>query len=625
MANAGTVTVDFAAEVAKFNAALKQVNDRVKNVESGFRSLEKVATTALKFFSVGIAARFLQSAAEAADALGKTADKLGISTERLAAFQLAAADAGVETETLNKLLTDAQRRLGDASFGSGDTFKALRQFGFTVRELQALSPDELFLKYADAIGTLKNRSDQFSAAQALFGKTAQQAFTIIEAGRPAIEEAAETVNRLGLALSRVDILKIEEANDKLALLAKTSTAFGQQLAVAIAPFASAFVDAVTHAGVGADDARSSIEVFVRTVVIGFGVVANAAHVFDAAVSAAFAAVTKGSELAFAALRSGFELTATLDEAVGLDALAAKFRGFAQAVGDAELFASSLSEAAAERAKAGLDSIKSFEQLNAQIDEILASAQAKAEAAAAARQEANAGLGQTEDPRIGAFSATNAALEELQTQHFDRMLEIQLDFANRSAELSERLDVEEFVRHQEFRQEAFLKSEQAIFSARQQFNDAAIGLLQALAGKSKAAAIALVLINKAKAIAQAIQNTEVAATAALAYGDPYTAAARVAVIRGLGYASVALIAATGFSEIQSINRSGGGGASLGSPQNPVFTSSSGTSNGSAAQPGATQKPVANITIVGWGERTLRELATELSKVMGDYDLRIQRQN
>jgi hypothetical protein len=446
VASAGSVVVDFAAETARFTAELKKVNDRVKSVESGFKSLEKVASTALKFFSIGIATSFIRSAAEAADQLGKVADKLGISTERLTAFQLAAADAGVETGTLNKLLTDAQRRLGEAAGGTGATYDALRSLGLGVRDLQKLSPDELFLRYADSINQLKSRAEQFSVAQDLFGKSAQEAFTLIAAGRPAIEEAAATVDRLGLALSRIDIAQIEVANDKLGLLAKVSQAFGQQMAAALAPFVTEFVDRLTGVGITADETRGKLDAFARAVFFTFETLANGARAFDAAVSTAFLAFSKSQELAFAALRKSFDLTAQLDEFVGLDSLAEKFRGFSASAGEAEAFAASLSEQAAARVTNALDKIQTFGQMSAEADRIVAEAQASAEEAAARQAEISAGL--TGESRIDQIQFSLDIEAEILRSSYEQMIAEQVAFEEIRATVSQQFADDAIIRSQD---------------------------------------------------------------------------------------------------------------------------------------------------------------------------------
>ena len=72
-------------------------------------------------------------------------------------------------------------------------------------------------------------------------------------------------------------------------------------------------------------------------------------------------------------------------------------------------------------------------------------------------------------------------------------------------------------------------------------------LSALAGENNAAAKAMFVASKAIAIAQALVYTELAATRALAEGGFYLGIPMASVIRGLGYASIGLMAGTAIAE------------------------------------------------------------------------------
>src|SRR6185295_9954484 len=425
IANAGTVSVDFQATTVQFAQQLDKVNGNLEairkrmedfgraaektfnllanpreidKVNSNLESIKKkmedfgnAAERAIKILALDFAAQFVRSAAEAADALGKTADKLGISTERLTAFQLAAEDAGVETDTLSKLLTDAQRRLGDAAFGTGEARAQIIGFGFSIRELQKLSPDQLFLKYADAINSLTNRSDQFAAANALFGKTAQEGFTLISAGSPGIQKAADSVERLGLALNRVEISKIEAANDAIGLLSKTSEAFGQHVAAAFAPFVDDIANRFATVTGEANKAQTSLQSFAQNTFAAFEIASNAVQVFDIAVSSVGLTFAKVIELQSGGLARLLDITAKLDTAVGLAKLGNFFAAQAAAERSVADFANAAADEATARIKTAADSIKSFEQIFTEANQIFQQAQQNAEAAAAAQDEINANL------------------------------------------------------------------------------------------------------------------------------------------------------------------------------------------------------------------------------------------
>jgi hypothetical protein len=94
---------------------------------------------------------------------------------------------------------------------------------------------------------------------------------------------------------------------------------------------------------------------------------------------------------------------------------------------------------------------------------------------------------------------------------------------------------------------------------------AVGLLSKFAGESKAAALAIIIIEKGLAIAQIKINTLVAAMRARAELGPIAGEAAAARITALGALSIGLVAATGLVEAASLGGAGsGGGPSISLP-------------------------------------------------------------
>lgn len=621
IANAGSVTVDFQATTAQFSRQLEKVNDNLESVKKKMEDFGRVAEEALKFLALDFAAEFVNSAARAADALGKTADKLGITTERLAAFQLAAEDAGVETDTLSRLLTDAQKRLGDAAFGTGEARAQIIGFGFSIRDLQKLSPDQLFLKYADAINSLTNRSDQFAAANALFGKSAQEAFTLISAGSAGIQKATDSVERLGLALNRVDTFKIEAANDALGLLSKTSEAFGQHVAAAFAPFVEDIANRLSTVSGEANKAQASLQSFAQNTFVAFELASNAVQVFDIAVSSVAVTFSKVIELQSSGLAKLLDITAKLDTAVGL----AKFGNFFAEQAAAERgvadFANAAADEATTRIRTAADSIKSFEQIFVEAQQIFQQAQQQAETAAAAQDAINANL-RTPADRTQQLTASFNIEEGLAQQHFDIMLQIQKEFAEASAKLATQTDVNAFVQNQRFREDTLRQSEARMLQVRQLAANAGIGLLQQLAQHSKAAAIALIIVEKGQAIAQALIAGQVASVKAFAaYGPTPAGYAAAAAMQAYTAFTIGAIAATGFLEAQSVTSSSSGPSFSTSSSNPVYSDSGGSGVGGQVYGGPDRAQV-NVIVEGViTPGAAVAIADALKDVIDNSDIRI----
>lgn len=142
---------------------------------------------------------------------------------------------------------------------------------------------------------------------------------------------------------------------------------------------------------------------------------------------------------------------------------------------------------------------------------------------------------------------------------------------------QKIQTERLLKAQKYRADQEKKIElaknQIIMNSREGVMNASVQLLQQFAGKSKAAAIATIAIERAIDIARAIMATHLAAAKALVIDPTGRLSARV---EAMGYVQVGLIAATGLAQIAALNSnnnaSGGGGAALGSAANPINVTS-----------------------------------------------------
>lgn len=596
MASAGTVTVEFAAQTERFTQQLKQVNSGLKGIEGGFGRLASVAQTALGVIGVGAFGAFIKNAADAADEMGKTADKVGLTTKQLKAFQIAAGEAGVGLEQANKLLTESQKRLGEAAAGTGEAARYIKLLGLNVEDLQKLSPDELFKTYAESINGLSNRSEQLAAANALMGRSAQEAFAFIQAGAPALDDAAAFTERFGLALDRVDIKQIEAANDLLGRISTVSEVAGQRIAAGLAPAIEFFANKILDATGNTKDLQANVEKFSAIAITTFELVANAAR----SLQAAFFGIAAGGARILQALTFGDV---------------------------SESFAASV-DANLAKAEEALRQIKSIEQIQETVTKALEDSRARAQAAvdAQAAQDAAAKAG-------GVSFGTGIGLD--QQQQFDIANEAARAAAEQQKAIFKEVSavaIEELQRRNEAERDAAAarvelnqRAEQAILDTKFATQNAALGLLQALGQKNKAFAIASIVLEKAIAIQRLLianqQAAELAFASQLIPGVPAslaTASAAKAGVLAQGRIAAALIAATGALQIADVT-SGGGRAPIGSALNPGYVT---TSPDVAQQYGATSQSAIQVIVTGnFGvdDRVIDKIAAGLREATDGRDV------
>lgn len=599
MAVAGTVAIDFAAETARFRAQLDDVQRRMGRLENAFGQVGDIAKRFLGGLSVAALGSFVKQAADAADELGKTADRLNIGAESLKKFQVAAENTGVATAQANNLLQTAQKRLGEAAAGGGAAAKTLGLLGLNVKDLQKLKPDELFLAYSDALRQVKDRNEQVAAASDLFGNSAADALNFILQGRDALGSATEFVDKYGLALSRVEIGQIEAANDALGDLQKISAGVGQQLAVAFAPFVTAIAESFKESAAQGGKLNAVVSVLGGAGVVAVGIFKNALHTLEAA----FFAVAAGGArvlqfITFGDLSKSFEAAVTAN---------------------------------LQRADAALQKIKSEQQIVQGLEKIFDdSLQRSLDAQEQARQR-------EEQQRAGTKTLAEQDFADqlnIRALQLEAMAQLENDFratqindaATVSAEVRSILDNEEQYRVDRNARilEEERRNQEAINQVKQFGFDTASLLLSALAQRSKTFAKLQVAYNKAQSIAEAIQNTKVAVTAALKTGDPYTRIPRAIAIGAFGALQVAAIAKTGFNEVAAIDSNGG--APLGSPTNPVFTQDPANAPGNLGGSGPANSPLpgAAIQVVVNGNffssrETVNFLIDRLREELNDKDI------
>jgi hypothetical protein len=84
--------------------------------------------------TVGGLAALVDRSISAADAIGKTADKIGVGVEALQELRFAAKASGIEQQTLDMALQRFTRRAAEAAQGTGEAKDALAQMDIALRD-----------------------------------------------------------------------------------------------------------------------------------------------------------------------------------------------------------------------------------------------------------------------------------------------------------------------------------------------------------------------------------------------------------------------------------------------------------------------------------------------------------
>lgn len=216
------------------------------------KSLGKV-TKALFNFKTGIAAAFgvgglgllIKSSMQSIDVLGKTASKIGVTTQELQKLRFAADLAGVETRTVDMALQRFTRRLSEAANNTGEAKDALKELGINAKTFQKLSLEEQMFQLSDAFKNVSTDGERVRLAFKLFDSEGVAMVNVLRDGGDALREMFGEAESLGIILSTGAVRGVEEANDAFTKLTSIFKGVTDALVSALAPALTTMVDSLT--------------------------------------------------------------------------------------------------------------------------------------------------------------------------------------------------------------------------------------------------------------------------------------------------------------------------------------------------------------------------------------------
>jgi len=233
----GKLELKLQADITQLESDLKKAEGRAntagkriaRNMQGAFKGVGaiRVKLGLMVFALAQIAAlggmkRLVDGAIDAADAIGKTSDKLGISNSALQEFQYAAAQSGVKLETLNMGLQRFGRRAAEAATGTGEARGALKRLKIELTDGQGAlrSTEALFMDTMKALSEIENPLERVRLGFKLFDS--EGVALVNMAGKMGV--LRDEAQKMGLILDDEVIAKAEETKDTLSALAKITSA-----------------------------------------------------------------------------------------------------------------------------------------------------------------------------------------------------------------------------------------------------------------------------------------------------------------------------------------------------------------------------------------------------------------
>ena len=219
---------------SKFEKGIDKSKSKLKGLGAAFNGLKGSLAGIL---SVGVLAKLTNDALKFADAIGKSADRIGITTTSLQELRFAFDRAGVSQEDLDKGLLTFAKRLGKARQDIGALVGGLK--GGQEALLGSLkatnSNTEALDLVFNAMGRATNQSERLAIADAAFGTVGLKMTEAFLNGNKVFDESIKLARSLGIVMEESLIRNAEATNDKMSALAQILKIKVFSALVALAP------------------------------------------------------------------------------------------------------------------------------------------------------------------------------------------------------------------------------------------------------------------------------------------------------------------------------------------------------------------------------------------------------
>jgi hypothetical protein len=220
----GSLRVALGLDTAQFEAGANKsrsiARGLTKDIESSFKSAKIAVEGLVAAFAIGALTEQIKQSLQYAAAIGETASTLGVTTKQLQEFRFAASQVGVSQETLENGLKRLSITLGQLKVGAEAPKKALEALQKGLADQVRASPNtgDAFLKIADAMSKVTDRTQRAAVEVALFKKGGADLDSVLVGGSAKINALAEAAQQLGIVLSEDQIRNAEVTAHKLEAL-----------------------------------------------------------------------------------------------------------------------------------------------------------------------------------------------------------------------------------------------------------------------------------------------------------------------------------------------------------------------------------------------------------------------
>jgi len=200
-------------------------NSARRNVDALKGSVNLLKGALVGYVSLAGARAFLdftKRQRDMADAIGKTADRLGLSTRSLQELRYGAEQAGIATSTFEMALQRFTRRASEASLGTGEAKDAIKQLGLTLVDSDGKlrKTEDMLSDVADALALIPDQGERVRLAFKLFDSEGVKMVNMLQNGSKSLDVFKKELRKTSGIISEDFVRASEEANNRLTLMGK---------------------------------------------------------------------------------------------------------------------------------------------------------------------------------------------------------------------------------------------------------------------------------------------------------------------------------------------------------------------------------------------------------------------
>jgi hypothetical protein len=238
MASVGKLVVELAASTAQFQAdmgkAAKAAEDASKRIGIAFSFAKGVIGSIAGAVSVGAFVELIKGSIDAQDHLNDLSKATQVSVETLGGLGFAAQQSGSSLDGMAKAFGKFNLQVAAAAGGNEEAIQDFKDIGISLKQLQTLSVDELFLKTADAFRSFDDSANKAALGNALFKKAYQEIIPTLDEGGAKLRQQIEYFRKYS-GVTKETAQQSDDFNDTMTKLRLLSGRFATTLVGSLLP------------------------------------------------------------------------------------------------------------------------------------------------------------------------------------------------------------------------------------------------------------------------------------------------------------------------------------------------------------------------------------------------------